>query len=165
MKKIFLFLFVFSLFGCEKDDICDPAAATTPSLVVEFYDISNPTVLKNVVNLKIKEQTQSGDLGVFNGINKIRLPLKTNGTAVNYSFILNSADVDNDNEDLFNVNYIGQDFFISRACGFKTVFGLNGLNPITINEPAISDTPWIQEIEVVTTSITNEKETHVKIFF
>jgi hypothetical protein len=100
MKKIFLLLFVFSLLGCEKDDICDAETPTTPSLVVEFYDISNPTVLKNIVNLKIKEQGVASDLGVFNSVSKIKLPLNTNGTSVNYSFVLNSSDADNDNEDL-----------------------------------------------------------------
>jgi hypothetical protein len=165
MKKIFLLLFVFSLLGCEKDDICDAETPTTPSLVVEFYDISNPTVLKNIVNLKIKEQGVASDLGVFNSVSKIKLPLKTNGTSVNYSFVLNSTDADNDNEDLVSINYTGQDFFVSRACGYKTIFGLTGSTPITVTEPSTADGTWIQEVEVVTPSITNEKETHVKIYF
>jgi hypothetical protein len=37
MKKIFLSLFVFSLLGCEKDDICSDE--TTPRLIIEFFNI------------------------------------------------------------------------------------------------------------------------------
>ena len=165
MKKIILFLFVFSLLGCEKDDICDSETPTTPSLVVEFYDISNPTVLKNIVNLKITAAGLTKPLGVFNSVSKIKLPLKTNATTTNYSFVLNSTDVDNDNEDLISINYIGQDIFVSRACGYKTIYSLTGSNPVTYSEPTSPDGAWIQNLQVVTPSITNEKETHVKIFF
>jgi len=49
MKKIFLLLFVFSLLGCEKDDICESTTPTTPRLVIEFYDFNASTAtLKNV---------------------------------------------------------------------------------------------------------------------
>lgn len=165
MKKIILFLAFFSILGCEKDDICDSETPTTPSLVVEFYDISNPTVLKNVVNLKITAAGLSEPLGVFNSVNKIKLPLKTNATTTNYSFVLNSSDLDNDNEDLISINYIGQDIFVSRACGYKTIYSLTETNPVIYSEPTTPDGAWIQDLQITSTSIINEKETHVKIFF
>lgn len=165
MKKIILFFVFFSILGCEKDDICDSETPTTPSLVVEFYDISNPTVLKNVVNLKITAAGFTEPLGVFNSVSKIKLPLKTNTTTTSYSFVLNSSDVDNDNEDLISINYVGQDIFVSRACGYKTIYSLTGTNPITYSEPTTSDGAWIQDLQIASTTIINENETHVKIFF
>ena len=53
MKKILsLLLIAIILSSCEKDDICSDE--TTPRLVVEFYDVANPSTVKNVFNLKVK---------------------------------------------------------------------------------------------------------------
>lgn len=49
LKKISVLLILALVWissGCEKDDICDPATATTPLLVIDFYDITNPTLKK-----------------------------------------------------------------------------------------------------------------------
>ena len=56
MKKGILLLVVFvSVFfsSCEKDDICDANTANTPRLVLTFYDINNPSVVKTVTKLKV----------------------------------------------------------------------------------------------------------------
>ncbi|NJM80828.1 MAG: hypothetical protein HC854_16675 [Flavobacterium sp.] len=66
----------------------------------------------------------------------------------------------NDFEDIITFNYTKEDIYISRACGFRTVFNLNDADPvITI----VDD--WIKDIEVIQPSIENENETHVKIYF
>ena len=86
MKRILLLLLVaISFSGCEKDDIC--AEETTPRLIIEFYDISNPANLRTVLNLKVKAVGQTLDLGTFNGVSKIELPLKITDTFTKYSFI------------------------------------------------------------------------------
>ena len=57
MKKIqllFICLFSISFSSCEKDDICEATTPTTPKLVIEFYDVLNRTVKKNVNNLAVK---------------------------------------------------------------------------------------------------------------
>ena len=52
MKKIYLlFLIAITFSSCEKDDICDANTPTTPRLIIDFYDATNPTALKNVINL------------------------------------------------------------------------------------------------------------------
>ena len=90
MKKIIILLIAVILFsGCEKDDICDANTITTPRLVVEFYDISNPTTLKNVVSLKVTGDGMTDALNTYNGVSKIKLPLKTTEDITKYSFVLN----------------------------------------------------------------------------
>ena len=166
MKKILLVLLVFSvtLSSCEKDDICDATTATTPKLIIEFYDILHPTVLKNVTNLAVKEVGSTNVL-VFTDKSKIQLPLKTNEDITKYSLILNSTDVTIDNEDFLQFNYTHQNIFVSRACGYKTIFTLDPTTPYIKTETSTPDGYWIQNITVATSNITTENETHIKIYF
>lgn len=167
MKKIVLLLLVMlSLSSCEKDDIC--TEDTTPRLIVEFYDISNPSTLKNVVNLKVKGVGAYNDLdlGTFNGVSKIELPLNPSSSNTQYSFVLNSASTSsNPNEDIIDFNYATQTVYVSRACGFKTIYELNNLDGVIYSDASTPDTVWIQNLTIETTSITTENETHVKIYF
>ncbi len=166
MKKISLILLVLSVTfsSCEKDDICDAATATTPKLIIEFYDVLNPTVLKNVTNLAVKEIGSTSVLS-FASESKIQLPLKTNEDITKYSLILNSTDVTIDNEDFLQFNYTRQNIFVSRACGYKTIFTLDPTTPYIKTETSTPDGYWIQNITVETSNITTENETHIKIYF
>lgn len=166
MKRILLLLLVaISFSGCEKDDIC--AEETTPRLIIEFYDISNPANLRTVLNLKVREVGQTVDLGIFNGVSKIKLPLKIADTTTKYSFILNSTGTTvPPNEDFLQFNYTTQNLFVSRACGYKTTFTLdNAPNGVVKTDVATPDSFWIQDINIQTNSITTENETHIKIYF
>jgi hypothetical protein len=164
MKKIVLLLLLSITFSsCEKDDIC--AEETTPRLVLEFYDISNPSNLKNVLNLKITGEGQS-ELGTYNGVNKVELPLDIINDTTKYSLILNSVSSTESNEDSLQFNYIRQNVFVSRACGYKTIFELNATpNGVIKTDAATPDGFWIQDINIVTTNIETENETHIKIYF
>lgn len=149
--------------GCEKDDIC--VDEVTPQLVVEFYDISNPTVLKNVVNLKVTADGMTDALNTFNGVSKIRLPLKTNEDITRYRLLLNSNSSTAFNEDILEFNYTRENVYVSRACGFKTVFELNNTNGIFLSDIATPDGLWIQDTNLQTNSIVTENEVHLKIYF
>jgi hypothetical protein len=164
MKKIVLLLLLTITFsGCEKDDIC--AEETTPRLVLEFYDISNPSNLKNVLNLKVTGEGQT-ELGTYNGVNKVELPLDITNDITKYSLILNSSSSTGSNEDSLLFNYIRQNIFVSRACGYKTIFSLNATpNGVIKTDAATPDGFWIQDINIVTTNIETENETHIKIYF
>lgn len=166
MKKLILFLLVLSISfsSCEKDDICEETTATTPKLIIEFYDILNPTVLKNVTNLKVKEDESTKFLD-FTDKSKIQLPLKTNEDSTKYSFVLNSTDVTIDNEDFLEFKYTHQNVFVSRACGFKTIFTLDPTTPYLKSDASTPDGFWIRNITVETSNITTENETHIKIYF
>lgn len=164
IKFFILFIVLLTFSSCEKDDICDASTSTTPRLIVEFFDVLNPTVKKNVTNLAIKEINTSASL-TFTGTSKIQIPLRTSQDLTKYSFIINSSDPTIDNEDFIQFNYSRQTIFVSRACGFKTNFILDTTLPFIKTDTSIPDGYWIQNISVSASNINTENETHVKIYF
>ena len=164
--------------GCEKDDIC--TEETPLRLVLEFYDISNPGTKKNVANLKaIGENPVTGAL-LANGVvfnnntddskylsndNTIKLPLNPGYDITRYHIILNSTDTANDNEDIFEFNYTRQELFVSRACGYKTVFTLNDIDGLVHTDATTPDGKWMQNPTIIKQTITSENETHIKVYF
>jgi hypothetical protein len=178
MKKIILLVFALALSfsGCEKDDICDANTPTTPRLVISFYDFLNPSVLKNVTNLKVVGEgmtegivfnTATGNNQYVTNGNTISIPLKTVGTSTSFSFTLNSGSTNPAlvNVDNLKFNYTTQELFVSRACGYKTLFTLDPINPYTHTDAAVADKKWIAYISVEKSNLENENETHIKIFF
>ncbi len=163
MKKIVLLLFVFSLLGCEKDDICDENTATTPLLVLEFFDIANPTIAKSVSTLKITADGLS-EFGTFTGVSKIQLPLNTVADFTKYKLTLNSGTV-SANTDYLQFNYVRNETFVSRACGFKTTYTLNTADGMVLTDEIPADVTWIKSYTVLTSNIESSNETHIKIFF
>jgi hypothetical protein len=174
MKKILLLLVValsISFSNCEKDDICDANTVTTPRLVISFYDITNSTVLKNVTNLKIigegmEEGIEYNGSTLINS-NEVAIPLKTNTDVTTFRFILNYGNANTAlvNEDILQFDYTRENIFVSRACGFKTLYTLDPLHPYTHTDAAVADQKWIQYIAVKKSAINNENETHLEIYF
>jgi hypothetical protein len=167
MRKIFAAtaLVMASFFwNCEKDDICDENTPTTPNLVIEFFDITNPTVLKNVTNLQITA-TGSTDTLDFNAVSKVLLPLNISADSTTYKFVLNSTNTAIDNQDNLQFSYSVEEIFVSRACGYKTIFTLDATTPLLHTDAAMPDGLWIQDITISEPIITSETETHVKIYF
>lgn len=162
--KLFLFiLLLVSFSSCEKDDICAKGTPVTPRIIIEFYDAAQPTVVKNVIQLGVIEPNLTSGLA-FTGVSKIQVPLKTNQNSTILRFIQNGSDTNasNDNIDILTFNYQRVDEYVSRACGFKTLFYLNETNPITHTADSNN---WIQNIQVQQINIENENEVHVKIYF
>lgn len=166
MKKILLlFLLAISFSGCEKDDIC--VDDTTPRLIIEFYDDSNPANLKNVTSLEVTAVGQTDSLQVFNGVSVIQLPLKSFEDMTKYSLVLNSNSTNPlvINEDFLQFDYTRENVFVSRACGYKTIYELNSPNGVTLTDTATPDLLWIRNISIQTTNIETENEVHIKIYF
>ncbi|MDR7210876.1 DUF6452 family protein [Flavobacterium piscis] len=178
MKKIlyFLLLFAFGLSSCEKDDICDGNTPTTPRLIITFYEFKTPSVRKSVTRLKVIGEGQTDGV-VFNknGIDEnkyltssdsIAIPLKTDEDTVTFSFILNSGSTNPalTNTDQIKFNYTRQNVYVSRACGFKTIYKLDIQTPFEKTDPG-SDGFWMEEIQVQNPNIEFENETHVKVYF
>lgn len=179
MKKIlaFLLIFGFASSSCEPDDICDPATPTTPRMLIEFYDIKSPSKKKNANNLKVigegKEEgvilnpTATGDARYVTNANSILLPLNTEADVVKYQFI-NFFGNQNElltNTDNIEFRYSRENFYVSRACGFKTVFTLAPTDSFILTDTTPEDLLWIGYIIVEEKNITSENETIIKIFF
>ncbi len=168
MKKYKIILTLILLaclnFGCEKDDLC-AEEVTTPKLVISFINITDRTSLKPVNNLEIRGVGKTDSLAVFNNVSTISIPLKTGADFSEYSFELFSNNPEIANTDFIRFNYIRNEVFVSRACGYKTLFTLeeNAAFLLTDNNPA--DTYWIKEIAVNQPDIINEDETHVNIYY
>lgn len=162
MKKIFILLIILFITSCEKDDICSDD--TTPKVVIEFYDIVVTDDLKSVANLKVTGDGLTTAYGTFSA-NTIEIPLRTTDDFTKYSFVLNSTDANNINTDFIQFNYTRSQVYVSRACGYKTVYQLNTSNPVVVSDTIPNDGKWIQQINVVNSTINNENETHIKIYF
>ena len=157
-------LMVFS--GCEKDDICSDTTSTTPRLVIEFYDVTNLTQTKNVSNLVLKTNGVSETI-LFNAVSKIYVPFDTTTDTVQFQLIQNGGDTDttNDNIDNITMNYTRTTQYVSRACGYKLNFVLNPTNGFSFSDATPNDGLWIQTMGVSETTITNENEVHVKLYY
>ena len=155
MKKLLTLIAVvlLCLTACEPDDICLEDTPGTPKLIVVFYDKNQTDTKKSVTDLQVKGMDMEGIL--YNATtDSIALPLKT--LAGSTSFSLTATQNGNAAEDIITFNYDPEDQFISRACGYKTVF--TNLTFSTGN--ALN---FISTIEILTNSISDNNNTHVKI--
>lgn len=157
-------LMVFS--SCEKDDICSDTTSTTPRLVIEFYDVTNLTETKNVSNLVLKTNGVTETI-LFNAVSKIYVPFDTTTDTVQFQLIQNGGDTDttNDNIDNITMNYTRTTQYVSRACGYKLNFVLNPTNGFSFTDATPNDGLWIQTMGISETTITNENEVHVKLYY
>lgn len=179
MKKIIAFLLIlgFASSSCEPDDICEPTTPTTPRMLIQFFEIKNPSVMKNVDNLKVIEDkmsqgvvlspTQTGDSKYLTSGNQVLIPLNTEGKVVKYRFINNYGKKNPliENEDILEFNYSGKKIYVSRACGYKTIFNLDATNPFVQTEPTVNDGKWMRTVIVLQNNITYENETIIKVLF
>lgn len=164
LQLLGLLLLTVTLLNCEKDDICADGNANTPFMVIEFYDSVEVNTLKNVTNLGVGAPTFTTRFS-FTGTNRIEVPLRTNSTLTTLNFIKNGGDTTNltdDNPDAITFNYSTRDVYLSRACGFKTVFQLDAVTPFVYTPDGDA---WIQNIMITQPNIENENEVHVKIYF
>jgi hypothetical protein len=162
ISLIIIILIIF-LSSCEKDDIC--IEETTPHLIIRFYDIKNPDQFKVVTNLRVEIE---GIEGVYENetitrfTDSISIPIKVTEDLTRFKLILDGNDSDdtNDNEDIFDLSYAREDNYVSRSCGYKTIF-------FDANTSLDSDSDnWIISLETVKSpqDILNQQSAHVKIF-
>ncbi len=158
MNKNILYLILLSLLisACEKDDIC--LSPTTPKLIVRFYDNADQTVKKDVVNLSIWADGKD-TLSTFKSVtlDSIYIPLNTNTTQTIYNLKTSATGNKADNKiNKLTINYTTEDIFVSRSCGFKTIF-----KTVTIS----SDNGWFQSFTPNSiTTIDNENTAHIKVY-
>lgn len=168
-KLLAIFFGIITIFsmGCEPDDICPESTPTTPNLIIRFYDISNQESKKNVFGLRVQGVGNDNPLTDYNIVDtdSIVLPLKTDAISTSYALHENYEYVDdvtppNGNEDIITINYTTEEVYVSRACGYKTVFKNVTL---TINDDGDN---WIQSKESLNDNQSVEDETaaHFKLY-
>jgi len=155
------------MWSCEKDDLCATDTPTTPSLLIEFYASDNPAAPNPVTNLRYFVEGSKDTIFIKGSAAKIRVPLRVDGTSTKWGLILytNPNGVDTYNTDFLEFKYTTTQVYVSRACGFKTLFKLD--DPTAPN-PVLTDgdkTLWIDEADIVNTNVETEEKAHVKIYF
>ncbi|WP_298537243.1 DUF6452 family protein [uncultured Algibacter sp.] len=180
--KFFKFLIIplitvicFSL-ACEPDDICPESTSTTPRLIIDFYDANNQENLKNVFDLRIEGignttyldgKDLSGNEIAYDGasnFNNALLPLKTDANTTQFVLIKEYEFVDDTtppkgNRDTITINYSRELVYVSRACGYKTIY-----KDVTLTiEP--DDDNWMKSRQPLSDnqSVENEFETHFNV--
>ena len=162
--KFLLFLIIaVTQMGCESDEIC--LEDTTPKLIIRFYNENIPSELKSVALLKVNIEGIDGEYineTITNLTDSIAIPLQVTDNKTR--FILNLQGNSNlgteDNIDTIFVSYAQQDVFVSRSCGYKTVF--NEAEAGFVKD----DDNWIKGLEEKNDplQIIDENAAHVKIF-
>ena len=163
--KQFIYLFLIVILSCEKDDICPETTQTTPRLVIEFYDLTNPDVLLQVPGLYALGLSTDGiEIPINNEIvttrSSIALPLKTNDTETEFILYKSYDIVDGEvigNPDRIKVTYESENVYVSRACGYKTNFDIQAFAISTDSDQ------WMISFDILINKITNENDIHVKI--
>jgi len=163
--KQFIYLFLIVIFSCEKDDICPETTQTTPRLVIEFYDLTNPDVLLQVPGLYALGLSTDGiEIPINNEIvitrSSIELPLKTDDTETEFILYKSYDIVDGEvigNPDRIKVTYESENVYVSRACGYKTNFDIQAFAISTDSDQ------WMISFDILINEITNENDIHVKI--
>ena len=176
MKKITSLLLLFlTLSSCERDDICEEDKPTTPRLIIDFKDLVNPESPKNVFSFRVEDADDSSHyLEDYNDVktSKAILPLKTTENSTQFALYEDfneiddngtpdddTDDIDLSNKDIITITYAREDIYVSRACGYKTIFK-NVI--ITVEDDGNN---WIQLIQSINDnqSIEDETTTHFNI--
>lgn len=149
MKKYLMLLFIlsFTLINCEKDDIC--IEATTPKLIVVFYNNAIPADKKVVTSLTVWVE---GKANIYENksLDSIAIPLDLNQNRTTY--ILDNKSF----KDTIAFTYDRKDIFVSRSCGYKTIFENLQIESRSAN--------WIKNDTIKNTTIDNETALHLSIF-
>ena len=141
--------FLTTLLSCEKDDIC--VEENTPSLIISFYDNDDHEQLKKLTNSYIWVVGMDS-LNNYNNnsLDSIAVPLNLSENATKYIVENNAI------KDTIEFNYSRKDTFISRSCGYITIFENLAIGNNT--------THWIKDTEILNATIENETFTHINIY-
>lgn len=159
-KLTLLLLTTVFLWGCTRDDICPDDTQTTPLLVIKFMDISNPSQVKAVENLRITlANTSQTEVVIARTDTLYKIPLNPVDTSVDYNFTKGYESTE-PNTDAFNITYQrGADIYINRACGFRTSF--TDIDPTIQAEGSAN---WMLSSSINNTTVENEDIAHITIF-
>lgn len=167
IKPLSFLIVALLLLSCEKDDICAETTPTTPQLIIRFYDNTAQEDTKTVTNIVAYGlDDASNPVELSNQFvattDSLILPLRTDSNSTKLVLHKNYS-IENEiilgNPDTITISYEREDIYVSRACGYKTIF-----NNISFVLTTDGDN-WISGSEIApNTNITNETSAHVKIY-
>jgi len=149
MKKIVILFTLITILiaSCQKDDFCvDPI---TPHLIIRFYDNANPDNYKKVTDLKVWAEGKE-ILENYDDVSTDSLAIQLD-PAQDFTIYYLSSSTSNDT---IRINYLKNDIYVSRSCGYKYNFTELELSNVTNN--------WIKDTEITNQTVENETE-HIKI--
>ncbi|WP_111708665.1 DUF6452 family protein [Lutibacter citreus] len=150
MKKYILVIILsFTLvISCDKDDIC--LEDTTPNLVLKFVSFENDTIIKEITIDSIRA-LNSYDIESFqaSSLDSISIPLDFNENTTTYKISSNGT------SDTIVFNYHRNDVFVSRSCGYITIFEDLEIESTTNH--------WIKGFNINNTTIDNDTISHINI--
>lgn len=174
MKKfsVLVILIILTGISCERDDICSENTLTTPSLVIRFYNVDDQEQTKQVRLLTVNGIDSEGnpleDIVTNTSTDSIVLPLRfqNEGVITTSRFQLKrDSDFDTDtnpntfsNSDVIVVSYTPQFIYVSRACGYKSIF--NNLQ----NTLIIDSDNWIFGYNIINSTLENENAAHIILY-
>jgi hypothetical protein len=149
MRKylILLFILCFTLINCEKDDVC--IETTTPKLIIVLYNNAIPAEKKAVTSLTVWAEG-NGNIYENKSIDSIAIPLDLTKSNTLYKFKSGTI------IDSILFTYDRKDVFVSRSCGYKTIFENLQIESRSSN--------WIKNDTIKNTTIDNETAVHLTIF-
>ncbi|MDT0552233.1 DUF6452 family protein [Urechidicola vernalis] len=142
---IALFILIIS---CQRDDIC--VEPITPYLVIRFYDTDNPNTFRNVNGLTVK----AAGKGIFESYDNVTtdsIALQLDPAENFTTYHLTSEN----GEDVITIDYLRNEVFVSRSCGYKYNYSELDLSNVSNN--------WIDNTEITQENVTDETE-HIKIY-
>ncbi len=168
IKVLLSFLILAGLWSCERDDICASTTPTTPHLIIRFYNINASGETQTARHLSVIEEDSDTYLVYDKTIDSLVLPLRLDALDnLNTSRFVLTKDTDYDldedpntvsNSDIIEINYTPELIYVSRACGYKSVF--NDASATRETDPS----NWIIGIEVINSTINNEDAAHINIY-
>lgn len=177
MKKISLLILILIVIihsSCERDDICPESTPTTPSLIIDVFDFNNQESKKNIFGLFVIGVDNNNVLPGYGIVttNNLVLPLKTDDNRTQYRLFKDATLNDNGtpddtsddfiegNQDIITINYSTELVYVSRACGYKTIY-----KNVTVQVEDDTDN-WILSIQPLNSnqSVEDETSAHFNIF-
>lgn len=154
--------------ACERDDICSDTPIT-PFMTIAFQNNDpNFNAPRAVSNLQVRLlENDSTFFAAPISSDTIRIPLRTLSEKTVFLFTRNVDDPNpaNTATDTLSFTYTTENVFVNRACGFKTFYNdlsaeINELRP----ENNTDSNNWIQQLEIINTTINDTPNTHIRLF-
>ena len=128
----------------------------------------NFDVPRAVTNLQIRLlENDSAFFATPISTDTIRIPLRTLSEKTVYLFttFVDDPNPENTATDTLSFSYTTENIFVNRACGFKTFYN-NLTTEINEDRPEENTGPnnWIQQLEIINSTIDDEPNTLIRLF-